>query len=84
MSEEDLIKKIVKGIARPAEVTAVDYAFAEDSTGIPAVWINLHVAADNHPSEQKVRKLSTFRKEVARTLLEKNVSRWPYVQLVTD
>ena len=84
MNEEELIKSILKSIARPDEVTAVDYQFAEDSTGVPAVWVNLHVANDNSPSAQKVRKLSDFRKSVARSILDKNVSLWPSVQLVTD
>ena len=84
MNEEQLIKMAVKAITRPSEVTAVDYLFSEDSSGLPAVWVNLHVADDNKPSEQKVRKLSDFRKAVAKSILEKNVSRWPYVQLVAD
>ena len=84
MNEEELIKTVLKSLVRPAEVTAVDYQFADDSTGVPAVWVNLHVANDNSPSEQKVRKLSDFRKSVAKSLLDKNVSRWPYVQLVAD
>jgi len=84
MTEEDLIKKTVKGIRLPVEITSVDYAFDEDSTGIPAVWVNLHVAVDNKPSNEKVRRLSDTLKVISRSLLDKNLSRWPYVRLVAD
>lgn len=84
MNEEQLIADVIKSIKLPAEVTSVDYAFADDSTGVPAVWVNLHVAADSAPTEAKVRELSKLRKAVSRLLLDNNVSRWPYVQLVAD
>lgn len=84
MNEEKLIKSIVEHITLPADVRSVDFSFAEDSTGMPAVWINLHVSEDYKPSAAKMSRLGALKKDISRKIFENNVATWPYVRLVTD
>jgi len=84
VSEEKLIKSIIKKIKLPKEVKSIDFAFSEDSTGMPAVWINLHVSEDYKPSADKVNRLSAARKDISKRILEQNITSWPYVRLIAD
>jgi len=84
MTDEKVIKSIVKKIKLPEEVKSVDFSFSEDSTGMPAVWINLHVSEDYRPSAEKVSKLSAFKKDISKKIFENNVTSWPYIRLITD
>ena len=84
MTDEKLIKAIVDQMKLPQEVKSVDFSFSEDSTGMPAVWINLHVSQDYKPSKEKVNLLSALKKEISKKVFENNVISWPYVRLVTD
>jgi len=84
MSEETVIRAIVKGTKLPKEVTTFDLTFANDSTGQPAVWVNLHVKNDLRPTPEKVQRLTAARKAISEKIFKKHLTRWPYVQLVTD
>ena len=84
MNEEKLIRSILKNIKLPVEVKSFDLAFSEDSSGMPAVWINLHVDNDNKPSADKVNRLRAVRRDISRRIVEKQSTPWPYVQFVTD
>lgn len=84
MTDEKLIRDVISNIQLPEDVLAVDFSFSEDSTGMPAVWINLHVLEDLRPSTTKIRKLSRLMLHISQQLLDKNIESWPYVNLVTD
>lgn len=84
MNEENVIRDIVANIKLPDEVKSVDFSFSDDSTGMPAVWINLHVREDYTPSADKVSMLSAVKKDISRKIFERNVVSWPYIRLVTD
>jgi hypothetical protein len=84
MSEEALVKSIIDKIPLPQEVLSVDFSFSEDSTGMPAVWINLHVSEDYNPTAQKVSKLSALKKLISSKIFEEKVASWPYIRLIAD
>jgi hypothetical protein len=84
VSEEAIIRAILKGTRLPKEVQAFDFRFADDSTGQPAVWVNLHVKDDLRPTPEKIERLTTVRKVISEKILAKQLTRLPYVQLVTD
>lgn len=84
MTEERVIKSIIKKIQFPKDIKSVDFLFSDDSTGMPAVWINLHVAEDYKPSDAKVEMLSALKKDISKKIFEKNVASWPYIRLVTS
>lgn len=84
MKEEKVIRSILSKIKLPPEVKSVDLAFSDDSGGMSAVWINLHVAEDNRPSPDKVNRLIAARRDISRKIIEKQSSPWPYVKFVTN
>jgi hypothetical protein len=84
MTEEELIRDAVSKMTLPKEVKSIDFSFSEDSTGMPAVWINLHVAEDFKPSAAKVNKLSAVKKDISKRIFETNAVAWPYIRLVTE
>lgn len=84
MNEEKLIRDVLKKIKLPTEIKSVDLSFSDDSTGTPAVWINLHVDDDTKPSAEKINRLRAIRRDIARKVAERQSTPWPYVQFVTD
>lgn len=84
MSDREKIEKVVSNMKLPDEVRSFDLNFSEDSTGMPAVWVNLHISEDYKPSANKINKFVALKKEVSRKILDTNVETWPYVRLVTD
>jgi hypothetical protein len=84
MSDKERVESILGGIKMPAEVLSFDFNFSEDSTGEPAVWINLHVKEDYDPSTAKIDRFVAIKKEIARKILDAQMQSWPYVRLVTE
>jgi hypothetical protein len=84
MGEKKIIKKIVEGVEMPQDVKSVEISFGEDSTGMPAAWINLRIEDDYHPGLDKIGRLSAVKKEITEKILERGLSRWPYVRLVAN
>ena len=84
MTEERIIRETIDKITMPEEVKAVDFSFSEDSTGMPAVWINLHVSDDLHPSEAKGAMFTALKREISKRIFEANADAWPYVRLIAD
>jgi hypothetical protein len=84
MDEEKIILDVLKDMELPQDVTTYDLRFSPDSTGIPSVYVNLHIANDNHPSKEKISRLSKARRAITDKLLAKGLENYPYVKLVTD
>ena len=84
MDEEKLILDALSGIALPKDVKKLDLKFSPDSTGVPSVWINLHIADDYHPSEAKIDRLRKVRRAISDKLHASGLRSWPYVKLVAD
>nr|WP_315260937.1 hypothetical protein [uncultured Duganella sp.] len=84
MTDEKLIRDVINKINLPEEILSVDFSFSEDSTGMPAVWINLHILDDYKPSAEKISKLSALMRDISRKILDTDVISWPYVRFVTD
>ena len=84
MTEEAAIQSILDHVALPDDVLSVDFSFSDDSTGMPAVWINLHVVDDYHPSPAKVSRLVAAKEAISRPILDAGFSCWPYVRLIAD
>ncbi len=84
MDEEKRIRQAIKNIALPDDVKTVDLKFSPDSTGMPAVWVNLHIDDDYDPSDAKIGRLSEARRAISDKLLTMELDNWPYVRLVTD
>lgn len=84
MDEEKRILEAIKSIALPEDVKTVDLKFSPDSTGMPAVWVNLHIDDDYHPSDAKIDRLSKACRAISDKILAMGLDSWPYVSLVTD
>lgn len=84
MDDEKRILDAISGIALPDDIKKFDVKFSPDSTGMPAVWVNLHIDDDYHPSEAKIDRLGAARSAVSDRLLAMELDSWPYVRLVTD
>ena len=84
MEEEKIILDVLKGMNLPRDVKRYDLKFSPDSTGMPSVYVNLHIANDNHPSDEKISRLSSIRRAITNTLLARGLQNYPYVKLVTD
>ncbi|HEX8610039.1 MAG TPA: hypothetical protein VF800_01975 [Telluria sp.] len=84
MDEEKRILEAIKSIALPEDVKKFDLKFSPDSTGMPAVWINLHIDDDYHPSDAKIDRLNEAKRAISGKLLAMELDSWPYVSLVTD
>lgn len=81
-NEPTIVQRILDGIKMPTEVESVDFHFAEDSTGMPAVWIHLHILDDYHPSVAKIDTLRAAKKAISSQLLDSDLRSWPYVRLI--
>lgn len=79
-----IILDVLKGMNLPGDVKRYDLKFSPDSTGLPSVYINLHIADDIHPTKEKISRLSNIRRTITNTLLARGLENYPYVKLVTD
>lgn len=84
MTEAEIIQDVIDQIKMPKEILGVDFSFTEDSTGMPTVWINLHIFDELHPSRAQIRKLSTLMREISTKILETNAVSWPFIHFVAD
>lgn len=84
MDEEKRILEAIKSIALPEDVKTVDLKFLPDSTGMPAVWVNLHIDDDYDPSDAKIDRLRKVSRAISEKLLAMGLDSWPYVKLVAD
>jgi hypothetical protein len=82
-AEAQTIKRVLKSVRLPAEVKSYTLEFTEDSTGVPAVWINLNVDEDNSPSDSKIEKLVQLKRRITSALFKKEITSWPYVRYVS-
>lgn len=76
------INKAMKGILLPTEVKSYELVFSEDSSGAPAVFVNLRVDDDKKPSKEKIDRLRTIRKKIALEIVGKQAEYYPYVRFV--
>lgn len=84
-TDTQTIELVLKSVLRlPTDVKSYDLEFTEDSTGVPAVWINLKVDEDNNPSTSKVETLVQLKRRITSALFEKEIASWPYVRYVSD
>jgi len=79
-AEAQIIERVLKSVRLPAEVKSYTLEFTEDSTGVPAVWINLNVDEDNSPSDSKIEKLVQLKRRITSALFKKEITSWPYVR----
>jgi hypothetical protein len=84
MKEEKIIRKILDDMDLSEYIHGYDLAFTPDSTGMPAVYINLHITDDYHPSKEKISRFSKIRRAITDNLLDRGLDNYPYVRLVTD
>lgn len=84
MDEEKRILGAIRSMTLPEDVKKFDLKFSPDSTGMPAVWVNLHIEDDYHPGDAKISRLSEARRAISDKLLGMGLSSWPYVKLATD
>jgi hypothetical protein len=84
MDEEKIIREAMGTIKLPSDVKKFDLKFSPDSTGVPSVWINLHITDDSHPSEAKINRLRNARRAIADKLFATELNSWPYVKIVAD
>lgn len=64
VSEIDMkkVEDVVLSVSLPGDVSSFDLRFSEDSTGVPAVWVNFHICEDNKPSAKRLRGSSRSKK----------------------
>jgi hypothetical protein len=79
-AEVRAILEILRRHRLPPGVEGPQLEFGEDSTGNPAVWLWFKIDEDLNPSDQKVSALNEFVRSVTADLLERKISRWPYVR----
>lgn len=84
MDEEKRILDAIGSIALPDDIKKFDVKFSPDSTGMPAVWVNLHIDDDYHPSDAKIDRLRTVCSAISDKILAMGLDSFPYVRLVTD
>jgi hypothetical protein len=84
MKEEIIIRKVLDDMDLSADIHGYDLAFTPDSTGMPAVYINLHITDDYHPSKEKIDRFSNLRRAITDKLLDRGLENYPYVRLVAD
>jgi hypothetical protein len=83
LAETKVFHDIVKGLGQlPPDVRNVRFRFGEDSDGAPAVWITITVNDDLTPSNAKVADIRGIAKKVQRDLLNSDIARWPYVEII--
>lgn len=82
-TDAQTIKRVLASVRLPDDVKSYDLEFTEDSTGVPAVWINLKVDVDNNPSTSKVEKLVQLKRRITSALFEKEIASWPFVRYVS-
>ena len=82
-ADAQTIKLVLKSVHLPADVKSYQLEFTEDSTGMPAVWINLKVDEDNTPSDTKIEKLAQLKRRITSALFEKEITSWPYIRYVS-
>jgi hypothetical protein len=63
---------------RPEGVHRVEFAFGEDWTGYPAVYVNLFVDKELKPTEAKVRELNDYVKLLHDEIIDNEIGFWPY------
>lgn len=84
MNEENIIRKVLEDIDLSADVQKYEVSFSPDSTGMPSVYIKLHIADDFHPSKEKISRLSRLRRAITDKLLDQGLDNYPYVKLVAE
>ncbi|UOD27820.1 hypothetical protein INH39_20285 [Massilia violaceinigra] len=84
MDEEKRILEAINSIALPEDVKTVGLKFSPDSSGMPAVWVNLHIDDADDPSDARIGRLSEARRAISDKLLAMERDNWPYVRLVAD
>lgn len=82
-TDAQTIKLVLASVRLPDDVKSYNLVFTEDSTGVPAVWINLKVDEDNNPSNSKVEKLVQLKRRITSALFEKEIASWPFVRYVS-
>jgi hypothetical protein len=69
---------------RPDGVRRVDFAFGEDWTGAPAVYIDLIVDKNVRPTMDKARELNDFVKLIHDDIIDSKFEFWPYSRTFTE
>jgi hypothetical protein len=79
--ETDTIHRIVKGMPWPPDIKGYDIEFGQDWEGDPAVRVWFLVDDDVQPSDEKVKRVGRFTNAVERSLIDADLSHWPFVRL---
>ena len=87
LDELRMIDEVVQAQHFPKGVKPTNYSieFGEDSTGQPSVWIRLAIDDDHRdPSKSWISEVGDFLAELRKSLLNKPIRHWPYIELKTS
>jgi hypothetical protein len=68
----------------PEGVRRIEFAFGEDWTGYPAVYVNLFVDPNMQPTKEKIRQLNDYIKILHNDIIETEIGFWPYSRTFED
>jgi hypothetical protein len=81
VEEARLIHNLVQANTAPTVVRNFELKFGPDSVNNRAVWINLFVEEDLHPSKEKISELNKIAGRIRSLLLREKLDFWPYVEI---
>ena len=81
VEEARLIHNLVQANTAPSAVRTFKLKFGPDSANNRAVWINLFVDEDLHPSREKISELNKVANRIRSLLLNEKLDFWPYVEI---
>jgi hypothetical protein len=81
VEEARLIHNLVQANTAPSAVRNFELKFGPDSVNNRAVWVNLFVEEDLHPSKEKISELNKIASRIRSLLLHEKLDFWPYVEI---
>ncbi len=81
-ADKDLADRILSQQAPlPPEIDSVSMEFRNDSSGDPAIFLSFRIREDSRLDKEAIARLSQYLTSVSLELLQKGISRFPYVSL---
>jgi hypothetical protein len=63
-------------------IKGVEFRLGRDSDDYPAVWVTILTNADDNPSTEKMAELNRVGETLRAAVLNSDIDRWPYVEIM--